>query len=135
MIEGALDLVHLLLENKKNVFFVTNNSTASRKLYAKKFEKKGFRGVDKENILCSSYAAARYLSMNGFTGKVFVIGEQGIYEELEEHNISYVGDERQLLTVGMEPPARGAISPIAVEIEPEEGVCVDGRFIVVKNKG
>ena len=122
MVPGAVEAIHLLIKHNKNVFFITNNSTASRKMYVDKFEKKGFRGLKEDNILCSSYAAARYLAMNHFSGRVFVIGEQGIYLELKEHGIEYVGDEFQLLSVGQEPPPRGTMSPIQLDVKTEANV-------------
>ena len=122
MIDGSLELIQKLFEKKKNVFFVTNNSTRSRDTYVQKFNSKGFKDVTKENILCSSYAAARYLALQNFKGKVYVIGEHGIYEELEEHGIEYIGNERQHLTLGTEPPPRGQQGPVFVELQPESGV-------------
>ena len=118
MIEGSISVIEHLLANQKNVFFVTNNSTLSRASYAEKFVKKGFNGVKKENILCSAYAAARYLSMNNFEGKVYVIGETGIYEELAEHNIETIGD--QFLHANMIETPAGSMTP---DITLESNVC------------
>eukprot|EP01031_Cornospumella_fuschlensis_P039903 gene39903-48590_t len=47
----------------KKIFFVTNNSTKSRKGYLKKFEELGLL-VDQDEILSSSFAAAAYLQQN-----------------------------------------------------------------------
>mmetsp|Transcript_17992 Transcript_17992/g.27860 ORF Transcript_17992/g.27860 Transcript_17992/m.27860 type:complete len:296 (+) Transcript_17992:13-900(+) len=119
MIEGSVDAVQELLNHNKNVFFVTNNSTLSREKYAEKFAKKGFKGINKENILCSAYAAARYLSMNNFQGRVYVIGESGIYDELAEHNIEAIGSPTLHASLDESSVSGGSIAP---EITLESGV-------------
>ena len=125
MIEGSVEVIKELLAQKKNVFFVTNNSTLSREKYAEKFAKKGFQGVDKENILCSAFAAARYLSMNHFTGRVYVVGEQGIYDELAEHSIEAIGNP----TLHASLPETADNGSIAPEISLEPGVSISDRSL------
>ncbi|KAL9684706.1 hypothetical protein QQ045_022147 [Rhodiola kirilowii] len=70
-------------ENGKKLVFVTNNSRKSRKKYAKKFQSLGIT-VHEDEIFSSSFAAAMYLKVNDFPPekKVYVIGEEGILEEL-----------------------------------------------------
>lgn len=74
----------MLRSKGKKLVFVTNNSTKSRKQYAKKFHSLGL-AVSEEEIFSSSFAAAMFLKANDFPQekKVYVIGEQGILEELE----------------------------------------------------
>lgn len=77
----------------KRIFFVTNNSTKSRKGYKKKFDELGL-DVDPSEIFSSSFAAAAYLEQTNFatTGKkVYVIGEVGIEEELSMIGVPFVG--------------------------------------------
>lgn len=77
----------------KRIFFVTNNSTKSRKGYKKKFDELGL-DVDPSEIFSSSFAAAAYLEQTNFaaTGKkVYVIGEVGIEEELAMIGVPFVG--------------------------------------------
>lgn len=92
-IPGAADSIKLLNKLGKQVIFVTNNSTKSRKAYTKKFEKFGLQ-VSKEQIFGSAYASATYL--NQFVKlpkdkKVWVMGESGIEEELEELGYQHIG--------------------------------------------
>ena len=77
------------------MFFVTNNSTKSRKGYKAKFDGLGL-SIQSHEILSSSFAAAAYLSQTKFTEKnpgkkVYVIGEKGVTEELDEMGIPYTG--------------------------------------------
>lgn len=77
----------------KKAFFVTNNSTKSRKGYKKKFDSLGLN-VPAEEIFSSSFAAAAYFEQTKFkeTGKkVYIVGEVGIQEELDLIGIPHFG--------------------------------------------
>jgi len=68
----------------KKIVFVTNNSRKSRRQYSKKFRSLGLEVTEKE-IFTSSFAAAMFLKLNNFPPekKVYVVGEDGILEELK----------------------------------------------------
>ncbi|PON57648.1 2-phosphoglycolate phosphatase [Parasponia andersonii] len=68
----------------KKLVFVTNNSTKSRSQYAKKFQSLGI-SVTQDEIFSSSFAAAMFLKVHNFPldKKVYVIGGEGIIEELQ----------------------------------------------------
>jgi phosphoglycolate phosphatase len=92
-IAGASSVIDRLRKLNKKLFFVTNNSTQSRMAYQNKFHKLGFV-VSGTEILSSSFAAASYLSDLNFSTngkKVYVIGEQGICDELRSANIPFLG--------------------------------------------
>jgi len=75
------------------MFFVTNNSTKSRKGYLKKFQGLGL-DIPAEEIFSSSFAAAAFLEQIDFkaTGKkAYIIGEIGICEELDLIGVPYIG--------------------------------------------
>jgi phosphoglycolate phosphatase len=76
-------LVFGLVQGKK-IVFVTNNSRKSRRQYSKKFRSLGLE-VTEEEIFTSSFAAAMFLKLNNFPPekKVYVVGEDGILEELK----------------------------------------------------
>ncbi|KAF8414283.1 hypothetical protein HHK36_002285 [Tetracentron sinense] len=84
LIEGVPETLEMLRSKGKKLVFVTNNSTKSRKQYAQKFQSLGL-AVSEDEIFSSSYAAAMFLKTNDFPPekKVYVIGEEGILEELE----------------------------------------------------
>jgi phosphoglycolate phosphatase len=76
----------------KRLVFVTNNSTKSRAGYLGKFTSLGLN-VQAEEIYSSSYAAAAYLQSIDFPAdkKVYVVGEQGILDELDLAGIKHCG--------------------------------------------
>ncbi|XP_022848297.1 phosphoglycolate phosphatase 2-like [Olea europaea var. sylvestris] len=83
LIDGVPETLETLRSMGKKLVFVTNNSRKSRSQYAKKFNSLGI-SVTKDEIFTSSFAAAMYLKVNDFPKdkKVYVIGEEGILEEL-----------------------------------------------------
>lgn len=84
LIDGVSETLEMLRSKGKKLVFVTNNSRKSRRQYAKKFNSVGI-AVNEDEIFSSSFAAAMYLKTINFPRekKVYVIGEEGILEELE----------------------------------------------------
>eukprot|EP00956_Cyclotella_meneghiniana_P026470 scaffold57263_cov59-Cyclotella_meneghiniana.AAC.7 len=93
VIDGIPETLDKLRAMGKKTFFVTNNSTKSRKGYKKKFDSLGLN-VPAEEIFSSSFAAAAYFEQTKFkdTGKkVYIVGEVGIQEELDLIGIPHFG--------------------------------------------
>lgn len=92
LIDRVPSVLDKLRELGKMIFFVTNNSTKSRKGYLKKFQGLGLE-VKPEEIFSSSFAAAAYLEQNPLPPgkKVYIIGQEGIGEELDLLNIPHMG--------------------------------------------
>ncbi|KAJ1442871.1 phosphoglycolate phosphatase [Ochromonadaceae sp. CCMP2298] len=92
IIPGVPGVLDKLRAAGKKIFFVTNNSTKSRKGYLGKFKSLGL-DVNAEEIFSSSFAAAAYLEQNPLPPgkKVYVIGQEGIGQELELLNIPFIG--------------------------------------------
>lgn len=107
VIPGVPETLDMLRALGKRLIFVTNNSTKSRAGYVKKFTSLGLK-ISPEEIFSSSYAAAAYLEHIEFPAhkKVYVVGEQGIQEELDLKGIKHVGgpadaDQKVELAPGM----------------------------------
>ena len=88
-IYGSTDAIKHLLSLNKQLIFVTNNSSKSRKQYASKFVQLGFPPVDPKNITTSgssaAFHAAKLMGKNHWNdGKsvVFYIGLEALGEEL-----------------------------------------------------
>ncbi|KAG1140411.1 hypothetical protein G6F37_001774 [Rhizopus arrhizus] len=95
MFEGVAESMKLLREKGKHVCFVTNNSTKSRASYLKKFEGLGIK-AELGEIFSSAFATATYLkNVLKFPTdkKVYIIGMQGIKEELALEGIKSCGAE------------------------------------------
>ena len=78
LIDGVPATLEMLRAAGKKIFFVTNNSTKSRKGYLAKFVGLGLDTVEAEEIFSSSFAAAAYLEQTKFKDsgkKVYIIGE------------------------------------------------------------
>lgn len=93
LIDGVVEVLHMLRCLKKQVVFVTNNATKSRKTYKTKFDQLGVE-AHVDEIFGSAYASAVYLSSViklPKTKKVYVIGMGGLEEELRDEGISYLG--------------------------------------------
>jgi len=93
LLPRIVETLNMLREKGKQIVFVTNNSTKSRRAYKKKLDSLGIPAEVNE-IFGSAYSSAVYISRViklPPTKKVYVIGEAGIEEELASENISFFG--------------------------------------------
>ncbi|XXQ34801.1 Thioredoxin domain-containing protein [Plasmodiophora brassicae] len=86
---GAVRVVNELRRRGKRVYFVSNNSMSSREQYVAKLAAMGIPAVV-DDVLCTSFAAARYLKDRNHSGKVYVVGNEGIGIELRNVGIEPV---------------------------------------------
>eukprot|EP00818_Percolomonas_sp_WS_P001441 CAMPEP_0117448634 /NCGR_PEP_ID=MMETSP0759-20121206/7508_1 /TAXON_ID=63605 /ORGANISM="Percolomonas cosmopolitus, Strain WS" /LENGTH=301 /DNA_ID=CAMNT_0005241039 /DNA_START=56 /DNA_END=961 /DNA_ORIENTATION=+ len=80
-------ILNSLREQGIEMVFVTNNSTKSRQQYKEKMTQMGMEWVQKEDIYVSGYLASVWLSQRNVKN-VYLIGEQGLHQELHEHGIN-----------------------------------------------
>lgn len=100
-IPGSREAVRALKAAGKAVIFVTNNATLSRLGYLEKMQRMGFE-VSTEDIYCSSYVTARVLKRAGVR-KVYVVGEEGLTEELSREGLELVEPSRaECVVVGLD---------------------------------
>jgi len=85
LLPGVKGTLLTLEQRGEEICFLTNNSTLSRKGYFKKLTCMGMK-VKENQFFPSSYLAALYLIQNKCK-KVFVVGEEGIFEELRKAGI------------------------------------------------
>ncbi|KAK6932884.1 hypothetical protein RJ641_002508 [Dillenia turbinata] len=92
LIDRVTETLHLLRSKGKKLVFVTNNSRKSRRQYAAKFQSLGL-SVNEDEIFSSSFAAAMFLKVNDFPPhkKVYVIGEEGILDEMQLAGFTALG--------------------------------------------
>ncbi|KAK6630255.1 hypothetical protein RUM43_014954 [Polyplax serrata] len=88
MIENSQHTMNKFFESNKKVFYVTNNNSLTREEFVEKCHSLGFKAT-KENILCTSFLAAKYLKSLNFNKKVYLIGNQGLVKELQKANIKH----------------------------------------------
>lgn len=111
-IPGAPEVINSLKKAGKRVFFVTNNSTKTRNMYAEKLGKLGFE-ASKDEVFGTAYCSAVYLkTVCNLEGKVYLIGSNAMKQELEAIGIESVG-------VGPDPVSGGQKDWASVPLDPE----------------
>lgn len=83
---GAEDTVESLRSADKNVYFHTDNTLLTRQKYAEKLSAMNIP-AEKKDVITSGYVAAKTLEEKG-VNEAYVIGENGLINELEQKNIN-----------------------------------------------
>jgi len=91
-VEGVAEFMGRWRERGGKVAFVTNNSSLSRRDYARKLERMGIQARPEE-VFTSGYLAAEYLRRRAPGARVHVVGERGLREELRKAGMRLVGGE------------------------------------------
>ncbi len=100
-IPGAAKKLEELRSNGIKTIFLTNAATRSRENLLEKIISMGL-SAQKDEVYCSSYFLAKYISELHKGKTVYVVGEQGINDELEEHGIKVVDENADIVTVGLD---------------------------------
>ena len=82
-IEGARETVKFIKEAGIPFVFLTNNSTKTPETYREKLLRMGIE-VPEENIVTSGLATRLYMAEHVEPGKVFIIGGEGLHEEIKK---------------------------------------------------
>ncbi|XP_069503447.1 glycerol-3-phosphate phosphatase [Ambystoma mexicanum] len=111
VIPGAPEVINGLKRAGKQVFFITNNSTKTREMYAEKLSKMGFV-VEKEEVFGTAFCTAIYLrKIAKLDGKVYLIGGKALSQEFAAVGIPYLGPGPDLVTGGMNEWANVSCDP------------------------
>ncbi len=100
---GSSEAIKELRINGAKIIFVTNNSTKSRIEHAKNLSNHGIP-VIVDDIISTSYCAAKYAKENELKS-AYVVGEEGLKEELERANIQVLSEHAKkvdAVIVGMD---------------------------------
>lgn len=134
LFDGTVATLEMLRAAGKQVVFVTNNSTKSRKDYKKKLEGMGIP-ANEEEVFGSSYSASIYISRIlperhpelKKKPKVFIIGESGIEQELDSENVPHIGGTDAAFRREMVPEDYKKIAAGDPDLlDPEVGVVLTG---------
>lgn len=82
VIPNVPETLSLLRKHGKRIFFVTNNATKSRADNAKKLSDMGIE-AHVDEVICSAFSAASFVKHKGVSGKVYVVGESGLMDEMK----------------------------------------------------
>lgn len=116
-IPGATQVISLLKQNGKKVFFVTNNSSKTRSMYADKMSTLGFN-VKEDEVFGTAYCCAMYLkTVCKLEGKVYLIGSNAMKQELEAVGIQQtgvgpdliVGKQNDWVNVPLDPEVKAVV--------------------------
>lgn len=119
-IDGSISAARALRAAGKRLIFVTNNSCKTRGACATKFAAFGL-AVDPSEIVTSGSAAALYLaSAHPAVRAAFVVGEDGLADELRQAGLRVVREEGEGARMGEEEIA-------AYALDPEVGAVVVGQ--------
>ncbi|MEW6035236.1 MAG: HAD-IIA family hydrolase [Candidatus Micrarchaeota archaeon] len=100
-VPGAAKKLAALRGQGLKVLFLTNAAIRSRPGIAKRLDGMGFE-AHKEEVYSSAYVLARYIKENHPGKTVYVVGERGMYEELEELGIKVVEEGADIVAVGLD---------------------------------
>ena len=89
-VRGSAAALGLLHDLGKQIVFVTNNATKTRKECEEKARKLGFAFAKAEQFVTAGYATALTLREIGVT-TCYVVGSKGLHEELCEQGITALG--------------------------------------------
>lgn len=122
LIEGVADFLRYLQLHKKNIAFVTNNSSKSRQSYVEKFRFLGIHGIEKEQIYTTGYSAVLELRKMGIHpgSKIWVLGDSGIEDELADEGYIALGGSNPLLDQPWNPK-----NPL-LKVDPEVKAVIAG---------
>ncbi|KAH8296828.1 hypothetical protein KR054_011811, partial [Drosophila jambulina] len=87
-LEGSADVMNQFKAMGKSIYFCTNNSTKTRSELLKKGVELGFN-ITESGIISTAHATAAYLKRRNFSKRVFVIGSEGITQELDAVGIPH----------------------------------------------
>lgn len=113
-IDGVPRALNLLRQYGKKVVFATNNSTKNRVQFMQKLRKLGYQ-ANLNEVFPTSYASAIYLKQQNFRRSVYVLGSQGIADELDNVGIKNFG--------------------VGPDLTPDDWAPGQARFKVDKNVG
>ncbi|GAQ80772.1 2-phosphoglycolate phosphatase [Klebsormidium nitens] len=119
LLPGVQDTLAALQRAGKRLFYVTNNASKSRRQYSEKIRRLGIEN-NPRHVYGSAYAAASYLKRLGFEKKVFVVGMEGIENELDEAEIAHIAGS------GYVAPGWTVDDAAGIELDPEVGAVVVG---------
>lgn len=101
LIQEARDFVMALKEKNIPYLFVTNNSTRTPGQVAEKLKQFDIP-AEEEQVFTTSQATANYLHERNPNGSVYVIGEEGIHQAMQEKGFAFKEENPDFVVVGLD---------------------------------
>ena len=100
LFEGVPEIVEWLRKERKEFFFLSNNSSRSTSDYLKKLEKMNL-DITLENIILSQHPTIDYLKENSYK-KIFLMGNQSLKKEFENEGFLLTEEEPEILVLAFD---------------------------------
>lgn len=101
LLPGAAELVDYLNQQGKAHFFLTNNSSRSRKDYVEKLARYGLE-VPLDQIFSSGMATAIYLRKKQPGAKIYLVGTPSLEEEFYDYGFQLVSEDPDYVVLGFD---------------------------------
>lgn len=92
LIDGAIDFLAYLQQEKIAYYFITNNAMRTHAQNAQKLRDMGFVNIRDQDFFTSAMASAAYIAHHSTSRSAYYIGQDGMQEALEEQG--FVIDEQ-----------------------------------------
>ncbi|TFG02269.1 MAG: HAD-IIA family hydrolase [Promethearchaeota archaeon] len=100
LFDGVLDLIELLKDRGKKVFYLSNNSSRSTKDYILKLKKFNLP-VSNEEIILSQHPTINYLHKNKIT-RIFLLGTSSLREEFIEEGFNLTDKNPEIVVLAFD---------------------------------
>ncbi|EDV97849.1 glycerol-3-phosphate phosphatase [Drosophila grimshawi] len=119
-IAGSVNTMNQLKKLGKSIYFCTNNSTKTRGELLAKGVDLGFH-ITEDSIISTAHATAAYLQRRHFSKRVYVIGSEGITQELDAVGIDHTSTGPDVMQGNL-----GEFMSKHLKLEPNIGAVVVG---------
>lgn len=102
LLPGALAFIDLLNQRNIQFFFLTNNSSRTKKEYADKIRRLGLVDLTESKIFTSGEATAIYISKRQPGAKLYVVGTPALEREFRDHGFTLTANHPDLAVLGFD---------------------------------
>ncbi len=100
LFEGVLELVDILKNKHKKLYFLSNNSSRSTIDYLKKLNNFELN-VSRENLILSQHPTIDYLKKNNYK-KIFLMGTQSLKKEFRQEGFDLTEEDPEILVLAFD---------------------------------
>jgi 4-nitrophenyl phosphatase len=101
IIPGSLHFIDILREQGKDFYFLTNNSSKHRRLYAEKISRLGLP-IPETKVFTSGEATALYLEKAHPNARIYLVSTRALEEEFVLHGFQLTEDDPDLVVLGFD---------------------------------
>lgn len=101
LIDGAKEFFDLVVENGKDFYFLTNNSSNNSKVILERMIKMGFP-VPEEKIIVSTHVAIEYIQRNYPNQSVYLVGNEKLTYDFRKAGINMTEDMPEIVCIGLD---------------------------------